>query len=279
MSYPIIDAHQHFWKFDPRRDEWITEEMKMLQTDFLPSGFEPVLKKNKITGSVVVQSDQSENENQFQLGFSEKYPFINGVVGWIDLQAENIEERLSYYKDFFKLKGFRHVLQGEKQRDKMLHPAFQRGIGLLDKYGFCYDLLILPDQLGYAEKLVAAFPDQRFVIDHLAKPLIKEGIIAEWKKSMHRFATYQNVYCKISGMVNEADWRNWKMEDFRPYIDSVVETFGSKRIMFGSDWPVCLLAGEYDEVKQIVYEYFSSFSLTEQADFFGGNATAFYHLT
>jgi L-fuconolactonase len=279
MPYPIIDAHQHFWKYDPHRDDWITEDMKMLQADFLPSDLEPVLAENQITGTVVVQSDQSENENQFQLELAAKYSFIRGIVGWIDLQNENIEERLSYYQNFSVLKGFRHVLQGEMKRDTLLLPAFQRGIGLLNKYGFSFDLLILPDQLGYAEKLVAAFPDQRFVIDHLAKPNIKQGIIADWKTSMFRFAKYQNVFCKISGMVNEADWKNWKKEDFRPYLNIVIETFGTKRILFGSDWPVCLLAADYGAVKQIVKDFFSSLTLTEQADFFGGNAAAFYHLT
>ena len=161
----------------------------------------------------------------------------------------------------------------------MLDPDFLRGIRLLNKYGFSYDLLILPDQLGYAEKLVAAFPDQRFIIDHLAKPPIKKGIISDWKSDMGKFAGYQNVYCKISGMVNEADLKYWEEADFRPYMDVAVETFGTKRLIFGSDWPVCLLAAAYDEVKRIATNYFNSFSISEQADFFGLNAQAFYQLS
>jgi len=176
------------------------------------------------------------------------------------------------------MKGFRNLLQGEKHRDSMLDPSFQKGIGLLNKYGFSYDLLILPDQLGFAEKLVAAFPDQRFVIDHLAKPHIKKGIISDWKLSINKFAGYQNVYCKISGMVNEADWKYWEEKDFHPYMDIAMETFGTKRVMYGSDWPVCTLAGSYDDVKQIAGNYFNSFSISEQSDFFGGNAQAFYQL-
>jgi L-fuconolactonase len=278
MSYPIIDAHQHFWKFDPRRDSWITEEMKILQKNYLPTDAEIIFKQNHIIGSIAVQADSSENENQFLLELANHYPFIRGVVGWIDLQSEGLEERLKYYQKFPILKGFRHLLQGEKQRDFMLNPGFQKGIGLLDKYGFSFDLLILQDQIGFTEKLAGAFPDQRFVIDHLAKPYIKNGMIAEWRIAMKRFAPLKNVYCKISGMVTEADFEFWEKDDFLPYINTVLETFGTKRIMFGSDWPVCLQAGTYDEVKQITDEYFKSFSYSEQSDFFGGNAISFYML-
>jgi L-fuconolactonase len=278
MQYPIIDAHQHFWNFDPVRDGWITEEMKDLQRDWLPADIEYIFRQSHVNGSVVVQADPSENENDFLLDLADQYTFIKGVVGWIDLKAEGLEEKLKYYRQFSRMKGFRNLLQGEKHRDSMLDPSFQKGIGLLNKYGFSYDLLILPDQLGFAEKLVAAFPDQRFVIDHLAKPHIKKGIISDWKLSINKFAGYQNVYCKISGMVNEADWKYWEEKDFRPYLDIVMETFGTKRVMYGSDWPVCTLAGSYDDVKQIAGNYFNSFSISEQSDFFGGNAQAFYQL-
>ena len=279
MSYPIIDAHQHFWKYNAQRDAWITDEMKLLQNDFLPTDIEPVFKQNLISGSVVVQSDASEKENDFQLDLADQFPFIRGVVGWIDFQSEQLEEKLKYYQQFSRMKGFRHLLQGESKRDSMLNPEFQRGIGLLNKYGFSYDLLILPDQLGYAEKLVSAFPDQRFVIDHLAKPFIKKGEITDWKSAIEQFASYEHVYCKISGMVNEADWKYWEQEDFHPYLDTVLETFGTKRLMFGSDWPVCLLAGNYDEVKQIAENYFNKLSDIEQGDIFGVNAETFYKLT
>jgi L-fuconolactonase len=177
------------------------------------------------------------------------------------------------------MKGFRNLLQGEKHRDSMLDPSFLRGIGLLNKYGFTYDLLILPDQLAFAEKLVASFPDQRFIIDHLAKPHIRKRDIAAWKSSIGRFAGHSNAYCKISGMVNEADWKYWEETDFHPYLDVIVETFGTKRLLFGSDWPVCLLAASYDEVKRIAVNYFESFSISERADLFSMNAREFYRLT
>jgi L-fuconolactonase len=279
MQYPIIDAHHHFWNYDPVRDSWITNEMKELQKDWLPSDIEDVFRANQVEGSVVVQADPSENENEYLLDLADQYSFIRGVVGWIDLKSERIEEKLKYYHQFSRMKGFRNLLQGEKQRDVMLDPAFKKGIGLLNKYGFSYDLLILPDQLEHAVKLVAAFPDQRFIIDHLAKPSIRKGIISDWKSAIAPFAGYQNVYCKISGMVNEADWKYWEENDFRPYLDTVVETFGTKRLIFGSDWPVCLLAAAYDEVKRIATNYFNTFSISEQADFFGANARTFYQLS
>jgi L-fuconolactonase len=278
MSYPIIDAHQHFWKFDPLKENWITEEMRILRKDFLPTDAEIVFKQYDINGSVAVQADSSENETHFLLELANYYPFIRGVVGWIDLQSVGLEERLNYYQKFSLLKGFRHVLQSEKQRDIMLNPVFKKGIGLLNKYGYSFDLLILQDQIGFAEKLASAFPDQRFVIDHMAKPSIKNGMIAEWRTAMKKFAPMQNVYCKISGMVTEADFEFWDKDDFHPYINAVLETFGTKRVMFGSDWPVCLQAGSYDEVKQIAADYFDSFSHSEQSDFFGSNAISFYKL-
>jgi L-fuconolactonase len=278
MENVIIDAHQHFWKFDPGRDTWITEPMHVLRKDYLPDDLGIVFRQNKIHGSIVVQANSSVNENRFLLDLAGKHPFILGVVGWVDLTSEDLEEQMKYYKQFPLLKGFRHLLQGEEQRDMMLNFEFQRGISLLEKYGFSFDLLILPDQLGFAERLVAAFPDQRFVIDHLAKPQIKHGIISEWRIALKKFASFQNVYCKISGMVTEADTEFWENEDFRPYIDTVLDVFGTRRIMFGSDWPVCLQAGKYEEVKNITDNYFSSFSISEQSDFLGNNAIEFYRL-
>ena len=276
--YPVIDAHHHFWNFDPIRDTWITEEMQVLRTDYLPAHLETVYKRKGISGSVLVQTNASEKDNIFLLEQAKQNPYIQGVVGWIDLHDEGLEKKLADYQQYSLMKGFRHLLQGEKQRDMMLNQDFQRGIGLLNEYGFSFDLLILPDQLGYTEQLVAAFPEQRFVIDHMAKPYIRQGIIAEWKQAIKRFAPYKQVFCKISGLVNEADWEYWEHEDFRPYIDAVVETFGTKRIMFGSDWPVCLLAATYDQVKDIAEDYFYSFTTSEQADFFGNNAINFYRL-
>jgi len=273
-----IDAHQHFWKFDPVRDSWITDEMAVIQKDFFPRDLKESLLRNDFDGSVVVQSDQSENENEFQLKNAAANEFIKGVVGWVDMQSGDIEERLGYYSSFKKMKGFRHVLQGESDRSLMLKPEFMNGIGKLEKYEFTYDILICADQLKYIPEFVGAFMNQKFVIDHLAKPGIKNRDITEWKKEMEKIARFENVYCKISGMVTEADWKNWRQEDFIPYLDVVIEAFGPNRIMYGSDWPVCLVAASYEEMLGIVEEYFSSFSGTEQELFFGRNAIQFYNL-
>lgn len=273
-----IDAHQHFWKFDPVRDSWITDDMPAIQKDFMPQDILPLLQEHGFTGTIVVQSDQSEEENVFQLKNAAEHDFIKGVVGWVDLQAENVEDRLAHYAQFSKMKGFRHVLQGETDRALMLKPAFKKGISLLSKYNFTYDILIFPDQLKYAAELVKEFPDQMFVIDHVAKPGIKNKKIAGWKEDIQNIAEAENVYCKISGMVTEADLENWKKEDIKPYIDIVAEAFGTNRIMYGSDWPVCLLAASYDSVLDIVKEYFASFSKNEQDNFFGKNAFTFYNL-
>lgn len=274
-----IDAHQHFWQFDPVRDSWITWEMQAIRRDFLPDHLHPLLEEGGIDGTVLVQADQSETENEFLLGLADAYDFIKGVVGWVDLRHPEVEGRLSHYKTFPKMKGFRHVLQGENDRALMLNPNFKRGIGALASYGYTYDILIYPDQLGYSRELVAAFPDQPFVIDHIAKPHIKDRYITEeWRSAIHAVAAYPNVFCKISGMVTEADWHHWKPEHLRVYIDTVVEAFGTDRILYGSDWPVCLVAATYGQVLQVVKDYFADFSADEQAAFFGGNAINFYKL-
>jgi len=275
---PGIDAHQHFWLYDPERDNWITDDMQLIRKDFLPADLAPVLQQHDLDGSVVVQSDQSAEENHFQLANAAGHDFIKGIVGWVDFRAADVEERLAYYSSFDKMKGFRHVLQGEMQRDMMLAPAFKLGISKLERFGFTYDILIFPDQLKYITEFVAAFPNQPFVIDHIAKPGIKGKEISEWKKNMEAIAKFENVYCKVSGMVTEADWHHWQLPDFIPYLDVVVSAFGMKRLMYGSDWPVCELAGGYNRVYNLVKEYFSGFSANEKELFFGDNATRFYHL-
>lgn len=273
-----IDSHQHFWKYDPDRDSWINDDMAVIRKDFYPEQLQNILSENGFDGCITVQSDQTEIENAFQLGHAKEFDFIKAVVGWIDLQSENVEERLSWYKQFEKLKGFRHILQGEPRRDLMLKPDFKRGISYLNKYGYTYDILIFPDQLPYILELVDEFPDQKFVIDHLAKPYIKDGKIYEWKNDMEEMAEHENVHCKVSGMVTEADWKNWKQEDFIPYLDVVTEAFGIDRLMFGSDWPVCLVAAEYKDVVKIIKDYFSSFTENEQNKVFGLNAIKFYNI-
>lgn len=273
-----VDAHQHFWQFDPVRDSWIDDAMVVIQKDFMPEDLQTLLVENGFDGCVAVEAHQSEAQTEFLVEQANNNPFIKGLVGWVDLQAENISERLKHFSQFKIIKGFRHVLQGEPQRDLMLSPNFIRGIAALQQFDFTYDILIFPDQLIYAKNLVAQFPEQKFVIDHLAKPYIRKKGIKEWTLDIESIAKLPNVYCKVSGMVTEADWKGWEKENFRPYIDVVVENFGIDRIMFGSDWPVCLVAASYKEVVDIVKDYFSTFSADEQEKVFGGNAVSFYNL-
>lgn len=273
-----IDSHQHFWNFDPIRDSWITEDMGVIRRDFLPGDLLPHLESHGLDGCVAVQSDQSEAHNDYLLQLAAANPFIRGIVGWVDLQSDTVEESLEFYCRHKVMKGFRHVLQGETDRALMLKPEFKRGIKALGKYGYSYDILIFSDQLQYAARLAELFPHQKFVLDHIAKPLIREGVVAGWAEDIRELARHDHVYCKVSGMVTEADWSNWKEDDFKPYLDVVFEAFGPGRVMFGSDWPVCLVAGGYDRMLGIVKNYTAQMRKEEQDLFWGGNAARFYSL-
>jgi len=274
----IIDSHQHFWKYDSVRDAWIDNTMKIIQRDFLPSDLEPLLATENVDGCIAVQADQSEEETNFLLDLAAKNNYIKGVVGWVDLCDSNVKKRLEHFAQNELFKGVRHILQAEKD-GFMLDPAFVNGIKIVAQYNLTYDILIYPHQLKNSTLLVSKFPDQKFVLDHLAKPPIKSGHINSWKTDIQELAKRPNVYCKLSGMTTEANWQNWKPEDFEPYIHVIFEAFGPHRIMFGSDWPVCLLAGNYAETKQMVTSYLSQFTLAEQNQVMGLNAVNFYGLT
>lgn len=273
----IIDSHQHFWKYDPVRDSWIDDNMKELRRDFLPKDLAPLLKNNGIDGCVAVQADQSENETEFLLNLAQNNTFIKGVVGWVDLRADNIEERLEHYSSNNLFKGIRHIVQAESD-DFMLGKKFQNGISLLKQFDLTYDILVFPSQLSAAIQLVNKFPDQKFIIDHMAKPTIKNGKMVDWKKGIELLVRSQNVYCKVSGMVTEADWKNWKKGDFTKYLDVIFDTFGVDRILYGSDWPVCLLAAEYELQLEIIGEYITKYSAEDKEKIMGGNAINFYNL-
>lgn len=272
-----IDSHQHFWVFDPVRDSWIDETMQNIQRDFLPEDLEPLLKENQFEGCVAVQASQSEEETQFLLDLASKNDFIKGVVGWIDLRNENIGERLQFFSDQKKLKGFRHVVQGEAN-DFMFGKEFRTGIAALKSFNYTYDMLIFERQLSAAISLVQDFPNQKFVIDHIAKPDIKSGSIESWKKGIEEIVKYNNVWCKISGMVTEADWKNWKPEDLKPYLDIIFENFSIDKLMYGSDWPVLNVASDYHEVVKTLEEYISKFSVEDQNKIWFENANEFYEL-
>lgn len=271
-----IDSHQHFWKYNPVRDQWITDDMVAIRRDFLPEDLLPELRANHIDGCIAVQADQSEEETRFLLDLAKENDFIRAVVGWVDLRADNVAECLGLLSQKKKLRGFRHIVQSEPDDRFMLQRAFLRGIGGLRQFGFTYDILLYPRQLPAAIELVARFPNQPFVIDHIAKPDIKAKRTLPWAQQMREIAGNRNVYCKVSGMLTEADWKNWKSDDCRPYLDIVFEAFGCDRIMFGSDWPVCLLAASYSQVIGLIADYTKDFSPAEKAKIFGLNAARFY---
>lgn len=274
----VIDTHQHFWVYDQTRHAWIDDDMKRIRKNFLPEDLKPVLDKNKIDGCIAVQADQTEAENEFLLGLTEKNDFIKGIIGWVDFRSEEIEKKLGYYSEMEIIKGFRHIVQGEPDHNFLLRPDFLNGISKLEKYGFVYEILVFPHQLGAVLEFVKRFPNQKFVIDHLAKPYIKDGFSEGWKVMMKEIAKCKNVYCKVSGMITEADYRTWNYDQLKPYIEVVLEYFGPERLMFGSDWPVCLVAGEYNQVREIAEKAVSQFSPSEQEAFWGKNAIEFYKL-
>ena len=273
-----IDSHQHFWRYDAARDAWITDSMAVLKRDFLPGDLAAELKANGIDASIAVQADPSESETTVLLELAEKNEQIAGVVGWVDLLSPRVAERLEYFSHFTKLRGFRHIAQAEPDDRFLAREQFVKGVAQLHAFGFTYDILIYPRQLPAAIDLVKRLPEQRFVIDHLAKPGVKSAQISAWAAQMREIAQNKNVFCKISGLVTEADWKHWKADEFKPYLDVVFGAFGADRLMFGSDWPVCLLAATYGQVKQLIDNYVKGFPQSDQDKIFGGNAARFYGL-
>jgi len=273
-----IDAHQHFWIYNPVKDSWIDDSMKMLRKNFLPEDLFPLLKKNNIDGTVAVQADQSEEETNFILGLAEKNPWILGVVGWVNLKDKNADSRIEHFSHYKKLKGFRHIVQAEPDENFMLGEGFMRGINFLKSFNFTYDILIYPKQLPSAIKVSEKHPEQKFVLDHIAKPNIKDGIFEPWAAGIKELASNKNVYCKLSGLITEADHKNWKQEDIYPFLDVVFNAFGYDRLLFGSDWPVCLLAGSYSRVKNLILNYLLNTTLENREKIFGGNARIFYNI-
>lgn len=273
-----IDAHQHFWRYNEEEFGWINDAMSVIRRDFLPKHLSNEIEKAGIDGVISVQARQSLEETQWLLQLAGENDFIKGVVGWVDLGSEKIAEQLEEFSKNPKLVGVRHVVQDEPDDRFMMGDDFRRGIKLLPDFDLTYDILIFEKHLSIACKFVDLFPSQRFVLDHMAKPLIREGKLEPWKTNIRRLAAYPNVYCKVSGMVTEADWNQWKTEDFLPYLDVVFEAFGPERIMFGSDWPVCTLAATYQQVMEIISKYIRQFSAEEQAAILGKNAQRFYKL-
>ncbi|TFH20915.1 MAG: amidohydrolase [Bacteroidia bacterium] len=274
----IIDSHHHLWTYKPEDYGWMNNSMGILKRDYLPEDLEPLLKESGVRGTVVVQARQSLEETEWLLELAEKNPFILGVVGWVDLSSPVLAEQLDKFSSHPKLVGVRHEIHDEPDDDYMLRPDFVRGIGLLETHGLVYDLLLFPKHLRKATQLVKTFPEQSFVLDHLGKPLIKSGELQPWKTDIEELAALPNVWCKLSGMVTEADLLSWKQEDFISYMAIVWNCFGPDRVMLGSDWPVCTLAGTYHEVMEISREFVSELNKTEQERIYFQNAIDCYQL-
>ena len=275
MTALRVDAHQHFWRFDPVRDAWITPDMAAIRRDFLPGDLAPLLVANGMDACVAVQADQSDTETRFLLDLAHRHDFIRGVVGWVDLCAPHLDASLERLATDPLLRGVRHVAQAEPD-DFLARGDIVRGIARLEHFHLTYDILIYERQLPAAIALVDRLPNQRFVLDHLGKPRIRDGAREPWAAQLGELARRPNVWCKVSGMITEADWSHWRAADLRPYLDTAFEAFGAGRLMFGSDWPACLVAGDYARVRAIVDDYTAALSADERAAIFGGNAVAFY---
>jgi L-fuconolactonase len=273
-----IDAHQHFWKYDPVEYGWIDDAMAPLRHDFLPLDAWREMAAAGFDGCVAVQARQTIEETRWLLELAAAHPFIAGVVGWLDLQSPAIEADLETLGRRPRLVGVRHIVQSEPD-DFLLRPAFRRGIGLLARFGLAYDLLIHPRHLAAAADLVARYPDQRFVLDHLAKPEIRRGAIDDWRRDLRALAAFPHVWCKLSGLVTEADWRAWTPDRIRPYLDVAFDCFGADRLMIGSDWPVCTLAASYAKTMEVVIDYLAARPAADRDAVLGGTALRFWNLT
>lgn len=273
-----IDAHQHFWIYHSDEYGWIDDSMSMLRRNFLPEDLAPELERNDVQGSVAVQARQSLEETRWLLELAQHNANILGVVGWVDLRSPDVREQLSRFAKDPKLVGIRHIVQSEPDDRFLLRPDFLRGVSMLEEFDLAYDILIYQRHLPVASEFVERFPRQRFVLDHLAKPPIKVGKIEPWASGIRRLAKFQNVFCKLSGLVTEADWHRWSAEQITPYLDVAFESFGADRLMIGSDWPVCLAAASYKGAMDVVRNYFARFAPEVRNAVTGGNAQRFWKL-
>ncbi|MHA3774652.1 amidohydrolase family protein [Verrucomicrobiota bacterium sgz303538] len=272
-----LDAHQHFWSYDENQYPWIPKGSP-LHRDWLPDDLAREQARVGMEGSIAVQARQTAEESRWLLTLADESPIVQGVVGWVDLRSNEVEEQMADLAHHPKFRGVRHVVQDEPDDRFMLGAEFLRGIGKLRQFGLTYDILIYPKQLPAAIELAQRFPDQPFVLDHIAKPHIREGTLSPWREQIRELAQVKNVFCKVSGMVTEANHATWKAEDFQPYLDVIFETFGTERLMWGSDWPVCLFAADYEQVFKLVKNYSRHLSPEERDGLFGSNAARFYSI-
>lgn len=277
----VIDSHQHFWQHSQPFDySWQdAEELAPIRRDYLPADLEPQIKQAGVDRTVFVQTQHNVEENRWVLKLAEEYNFIAGIVGWVDLASEKCEEQLEEFKDHPKFVGIRHITQDEPDDDFIVRPEVLRGLKVLQKHQVPFDLLFYVKHLGHAATLARELPELPMVIDHLAKPHIKDGVTEDWIANFRAAARFPNVFCKLSGMITEADWNTWKPADLKPYVETALECFGPERCMFGSDWPVCELAGTYEQVHSALVEVLGPIGESESAAIFGQTATRFYGLS
>jgi L-fuconolactonase len=277
---PIIDAHHHFWELKrPFNYAWLDAPANApIRRDFLPEHLEPHLRRAGIQRTIFVQTQHDLEENRWVLGLAERHPFLAGIVGWVDLASPRCEQQLEEFRDNPRFVGVRHITQDEPDDNFIVRPEVVRGLKVLEKHGVPFDLLFYVRHLRHVPTLARQLPELRMVIDHLGKPRIREGRMEDWLPSLRAAAAFPNVFCKLSGMITEADWQHWKPADLRPYVQAALDCFGAERSMFGSDWPVCELAGSYEQVVAALKEALGSLSKEEEENIFGGTATRFYGL-
>jgi L-fuconolactonase len=275
----LIDAHHHLWRYNDRDYVWMSGAMTSLRRDFVMTSLEQVACESDIAGTVVVQARQSLEETEWLLDLAAQHSLLLGVVGWVPLVAPDVAQHLDRLAGDAKLKAVRHVLHDEPDDLYMLREDFNRGVGLLHPLGLVYDILIFERHLPQTLTFVDRHPEQVFVLDHIAKPGIREGLLSPWKENLTELAKRENVYCKISGMATEADWKSWTPQQLRPYFDAALAAFGPERLMFGSDWPVLTLAGSYRRWVETFRSFIAELSGDEQSEICGGTAARAYRLT
>lgn len=274
----MIDSHQHFWQVGRFDYPWMTSDLGVLYRDYLPADLAPILKSNGVEKTVLVQASNSVAESRWLLNLADENKFIAGVVGWIDLMSPEIDAQLDELTAHPKLKGMRHLVESEPQDDWLVQPAVLSGLRRLATYGLSYDLLVHTRHLKYVPQVAESCPGLALVIDHLGKPPIAKNEIKEWSQALKPLASYPNLHCKMSGLVTEANWTSWQTSDLRPYVEFVLESFGVDRLMFGSDYPVCLLAASYERVLESFQELLTSLSAVDREKIFSTNAANFYRL-
>jgi L-fuconolactonase len=274
----IIDAHQHFWQLSRPFDyRWLdAPQNARIRRDYLPDDLAPLLKSAGVEESIFVQTQHDLAENRWVLGLAGEHSFIAGVVGWVDLASPAVEDQLLEFTSHPKFVGVRHITQGEPDDDFIVRPEIVRGLNVLQKHRVPFDLLFYVKHLKHAATLARQLPDLPMVIDHLSKPRIKDAIMDDWLPHLKAAAGFPNVYCKLSGMITEANWETWTPADLKPYIDAALEAFGPRRLMFGSDWPVCELAGSYAQVINALRGNLDSLTSTERDQIFCRTAREFY---